>query len=171
MQPSPQMSDDTDLPNLGILIKLMKMTTSTHDGEALNALRMANKALSKFGGDWETLLRGKVTVITSDPFSSIPETPAAKAPPPKPPPPPVYTPPTRPYNPRPASPPPVRVRADVQLLLDAIEFVTLGQTTQLQIDLVAKDWKTQNWITTQQYNFLDSVARPHVKRTKKRGKP
>lgn len=68
---------DDDLPNLGLLIKLLKMTSSTHDHEALSAIRMANQQLAKFGGDWERLLRGKVTVI-GDPFVGVeaPQTPA-----------------------------------------------------------------------------------------------
>lgn len=74
-----------DLPNLGMLIKLLKMTTSPHDGEALTAVRKANEALVKFGGDWESLLRGKVTVI-GDPFAGMeaPPPPRAAAPPPPP---------------------------------------------------------------------------------------
>jgi len=56
-----------DLPNLSKLIKLLKMTTSSNDAEALAFLRKANAELVKFGGDWESLLRGKVTVI-GDPF-------------------------------------------------------------------------------------------------------
>ncbi|HEY0724706.1 MAG TPA: hypothetical protein VGD41_12090, partial [Pyrinomonadaceae bacterium] len=57
-----------DLPNLPLLIKLLKMTTSSNDGEALMAIRKANEQLKKFGGDWEALLRGKVTMITN-PFA------------------------------------------------------------------------------------------------------
>lgn len=86
--------DDGELPNLGTLIKLLKMTTSSNDNEALLAMRMANKALTKFGGDWEALLRGKVTVI-GDPFDGAGEVPA---PPPR-----RTTEPPRP--PRPAPPP------------------------------------------------------------------
>jgi hypothetical protein len=59
-----------DLPNLGKLIKLLKMTTSSNDAEALAFLRKANLELAKFGGDWESLLRGKVTVI-GDPFEGV----------------------------------------------------------------------------------------------------
>jgi len=59
-----------DLPNLGKLIKLLKMTTSTNDNEALMFVRKANDELKKFGGDWDTLLRGKVTVI-GDPFDGL----------------------------------------------------------------------------------------------------
>jgi len=59
-----------DLPNLGKLIKLLKMTTSQNDNEALLFVRKANEELKKFGGDWDTLLRGKVTVI-GDPFVDV----------------------------------------------------------------------------------------------------
>jgi hypothetical protein len=87
-------------PSLTLLIKLLKMTTSSHDNEALVAMRKANTELLKFGGDWDTLLRGKVTVI-GDPFENLrkpdvgaPRPPAPHAPPPPPPP------------PRPQAPPP-----------------------------------------------------------------
>lgn len=65
---------DGELPNLGLLIKLMKMTTSNVDHEALLAIRKANEQLVKFGGDWEALLSGKVTVI-GDPFEKVPAPP------------------------------------------------------------------------------------------------
>lgn len=104
-----------DLPNLDLLIKCLKMTHSTNDGQALVAMRKANEQLLKFGGDWETLLRGKVKII-ADPFASInipnprSEDPYRRGPhvPPPPPPPPVYTPqrPTPTTPPRPAAPPP-----------------------------------------------------------------
>lgn len=59
-----------DLPNLSKLIKLLKMTTSSNDSEAIAFMRRANLELEKFGGDWESLLRGKVTVI-GDPFDGV----------------------------------------------------------------------------------------------------
>lgn len=100
-----------ELPNLGLLIKLLKMTTSSNDAEAIVAMRKANEQLIKFGGDWERLLLGKVTVI-GDPFAGLDTPPpprahdaAAPMPPsrPAPPPPPYsYTPPP----PRPPQPPP-----------------------------------------------------------------
>lgn len=57
---------------LSMLIKLLKMTTSTHDHEALSAMRLANLQLLKLGTDWEDLLNAKVTLI-ADPFSAIPD--------------------------------------------------------------------------------------------------
>lgn len=70
-----------DLPNLELIIKLLKMTTAG-DAEALVAIRKANEQLRKSGVDWETLLRGKVTIV-EDPFKSftVPEQPR-RAPPP-----------------------------------------------------------------------------------------
>lgn len=101
-QPTPvtSMSDDLDTPSLDKLIKLMKMTTASNDGEALNAVRMANAMLTRLKADWERLLRGKVTVI-EDPFSRIATppvyssvAPAMSRPPPPPPPRPRQTQPT-----------------------------------------------------------------------------
>lgn len=89
--------------NLELLIKLLKLTTSSNDSEALLACRKANEQLAKFGGDWEALLHSKVTVI-ADPFSAPPPTmeqvnrrPAA----PPPPAPPRPTPPPPRPQPRP----------------------------------------------------------------------
>lgn len=99
-----------DGPDLGKLIKLLKMTTSANDAEALAASRLANRELRKFGGDWEALLRGKVTII-EDPFTRIDRPPprreAAPSPPrppqPQAPPKPAWAPP-RPPRPQPAPP-------------------------------------------------------------------
>lgn len=66
-----------ELPNLSLLIKLLKLTTSQSDAEALSAIRKANEQLSKFGGDWESLLRRHITIIGADPFASIPTPPQA----------------------------------------------------------------------------------------------
>jgi hypothetical protein len=93
--------------NLELLIKLLKMTTSSNDAEALLASRKANEQLLKFGGDWEALLHGKVTVI-ADPFTAPPptveQTTRRAAPPPPPPPRPAPPPPP----PKPKAPPPPR---------------------------------------------------------------
>lgn len=77
----------SDMLNLELLIKLLKMTSSSNDGEALIAMRKANEAVARFT-DWDTLLRGKITIV-EDPFNSI-DRPArsngatTKAPPPPP---------------------------------------------------------------------------------------
>lgn len=57
--------------NLDLLIKLLKMTTSSNDAEALLFVRKANDKLKEIGWDWDRLLRGKITII-ADPFDSVP---------------------------------------------------------------------------------------------------
>lgn len=66
------MSDDDKLPKQDRLIKLMGMTGSSNDGEALVALRMATKLLNEAGWDWARLIEGKIKVI-ADPFASVPK--------------------------------------------------------------------------------------------------
>lgn len=94
---------------LSKLIKLLNLTTSPNQGEALSAVSMANNLVAKLGTTWDELLTGKVTLI-ADPFTSIPEPPksAASAPPaytPSPPPPHVRRQP--PPRPGPTNTPPI----------------------------------------------------------------
>lgn len=56
--------------DLRLVIKLMKMTTSQVDNEALMALRKANERISALGWDWEALLSNKITIV-ADPFDKI----------------------------------------------------------------------------------------------------
>lgn len=60
MTPRPENKD------LEQLIKLLKMTTSSVEAEAIVAMRKANDVANRLGS-WETILRGKVTVM-ADPF-------------------------------------------------------------------------------------------------------
>ena len=60
-----------DPPNLDTIIKLMGMTTSSHDGEALNAMRMANAQLKKWNWTWREILTAKIKIMP-DPFANIP---------------------------------------------------------------------------------------------------
>lgn len=55
--------------DLSLLIKMLGMTDSDSDGQALVAIRKANAQVRKLGTTWEDLLRGKVTVI-ADPFNA-----------------------------------------------------------------------------------------------------
>lgn len=67
------MNNPTPKPDdLKLVIKLMKMTNSTVDNEALMALRKANEKIKALGWDWETLLESKVTIV-EDPFGKIKE--------------------------------------------------------------------------------------------------
>jgi len=97
------MTEKFDIPKLDLLIKLMGLTGSVHDGEALSALRKANATLAAIGKTWEDLLRARITIV-ADPFTSIPQatssrftestpttsTSRAYAPPKPPPPPPPW---------------------------------------------------------------------------------
>jgi len=107
----PQMSED--LPKQDLLLKLLKMTTATNDGEALVAIRKANSVLTSAGWDWDKLIAGKIKVV-ADPFASMPASNPyegrmgrqPKPPPPTPPRRPAQPPFTPPPRPRPPPPPP-----------------------------------------------------------------
>lgn len=72
-----------------LLIKLLGLTGSSVDNEALVALRKANALVVKICGSWEELLKGHFT-IAADPFQSLSDPcdrsqqvpPAFKSPPP-----------------------------------------------------------------------------------------
>ena len=111
-QTNSELQVSEDLPKQELLIKLLKMSTSSNDGEALIAVRKANELLKSAGWDWEKLVNGKIKVI-ADPFASV-ETPMnrsihnpPRAPnPPRPAPRPQPAPPPRPAAPQPPPPPP-----------------------------------------------------------------
>jgi len=65
----------TDIPKQELLIKLLRMTESDNDPEALSALRKANALMRSAGWDWERLVNAKIRII-ADPFSGL-GTPAA----------------------------------------------------------------------------------------------
>ena len=52
------------------MIKLLRMTESDNDGEALTALRKANAFLRSAGWDWEKLVNSKIKII-EDPFKNL----------------------------------------------------------------------------------------------------
>jgi len=81
-----------------LLIKLLRMTASPNDGEALVALRKANTLLATAGWDWDKLINGKITVV-ADPFNNLADpfaTRPASSPPPPPARPAAYRAPSRP---------------------------------------------------------------------------
>ena len=152
--------------NLELLIKLMKLTASNTDGEALAAVRMANKLLNGNGGDWENLLRGKLAPI--NPFKSIaePKPQATARPTPQPSQP--YTPPPRPQRPYspPPPPPPSRHRGvskqESKLVsgwLVKCEFSSkLDATITRQIDVISKQWDKTKALTDTEFNYLKTAA-------------
>jgi hypothetical protein len=63
------MADDTN--DLERLIKIMGMTGSDNENQALVAVRKANELVAKLGG-WTAILRGKVQIrIIADPFAGV----------------------------------------------------------------------------------------------------
>ena len=142
-------NDDFDLAKF---IKLMKMTTATTDGEALNAVRMANAMLKRNGHDWEALLKGKITIV-NDPFGSIPTPPPAKAaPPPRPAPQPTA---------QPAAQPAARHFRDVAIVRGWFTILTsnsslLTSYVNTAINRIYNDWTAYQALTDSEYNWLEA---------------
>jgi len=68
----------TDIPKHELLLKLLKMTGSDNDAEALVAIRKATALLSSAGWDWDKLLSGKITVV-GDPFGNLQRPPPSQS--------------------------------------------------------------------------------------------
>jgi hypothetical protein len=96
------MTGNDDLPKQELLIKLLRMTESHSDGEALTALRKANAFLKSAGWDWEKLINSKIKII-EDPFKNlgVPQGGVGRRPQAT-----QAAPSTPPYAARPAPPPP-----------------------------------------------------------------
>lgn len=58
------------LPKEQLLLKMLKMTTSDNDGQALVAIRKANQLLDAAGWSWDKLIAGKIKVV-ANPFSNL----------------------------------------------------------------------------------------------------
>lgn len=61
------------------LVKLLGMTTSAVDAEALAAIRKANAELTKLGKTWDEFVSSRITIV-EDPFGAIPTPPQGPAP-------------------------------------------------------------------------------------------
>ena len=145
--------------NLELFIKLMMMTTSNTDGEALAALRFANAQLEKSGGNWESLLRGKLAPI--DPFMTLPEPPQRSAPPPPPPPrQPSYS-----QSPPPPPPPPIFHGLDkaeakkISSWIAGLEFENMDSTTQRQFNHVQARWVAHKKLDHTDFDWLRNKYR------------
>jgi len=64
------METESKVPKQDLLTKLLKMTSSSNDGEALTAIRKANDLLKSAGWDWDKLMAGKIKVA-ADPFANL----------------------------------------------------------------------------------------------------
>lgn len=70
------MSENTT-SNFSLLVKLLRMTTSANDAEAIVSMRKANSVAEKFGG-WEKILLERITII-EDPFEKLSRPTAGRA--------------------------------------------------------------------------------------------
>lgn len=148
---------------LSILIKLLKMTTSSHDHEALNAMRLANAQVLKLGTDWEDLLYGKVTLV-ADPFTSIPEVKPAtasgvgQASPPR--------------RPAPPPPPPQPVyyhdAAVIQPLFDELMFANLPNQAAKRYSALERCWLNDSKLESSDYNELRALAVTYAQKRRRR---
>ena len=98
----------TEIPKQELLAKLLMMTTSSSDGEALSAIRKANNLLTAAGWTWEMLIASKIKII-ENPFTNLGDPregrvarqpPRTNPAPPPPPPPPRWTAAKTPVNSR-----------------------------------------------------------------------
>lgn len=88
-----------ELPREQFLLKLLRMTTSSNDGEALTAIRKVNTLLTDNGWDWDKLIAGKIKIVPN-PFVGL-GTPHRAEPRVTPTPGPIHTTPTPPPPPPP----------------------------------------------------------------------
>lgn len=59
-----------ELPKQELLLKLLGLTASANDAEALSAIRKANEFLNRAGWTWEMLIHSKIKIIPS-PFIGV----------------------------------------------------------------------------------------------------
>lgn len=138
-----------DSDELKMLIKLMGMTTSSSDNEALNACRMANKWLQSKGYNWHDLLTGKVTV-EADPFAAAPSVSvnvhnaapryAAAAPP-------------RQYD---------NIK-EIEGFFTKLELKYLPPSVQDNINRIQTEWKRKGFLLYGDYSALKKEAQSRVK--------
>ncbi len=107
-------------------IKIMKLTQSDQDGEALNALRMANTILVEANVSWEELLRAKVAVTSSVAAQSVPQ--GGKR----------YT-----------------NKEEIETMLSGVlSSMLAGSSFHTFIKSLEDWWNEKGWLTEKQYNAL-----------------
>lgn len=138
--------------DLDMLIKLMGMTGSSSDNEALNAVRLANKWLGSKGHSWEDLLRGKVTV-EADPFAAAPSVAVN-----------VHS--AQPRYAAHAPPPPPRQfdnTKEIEGFFTKLELKYLPPSVQNRINKISDEWKRKGFLLYGDYDYLKKEARSRVK--------
>jgi hypothetical protein len=145
----------------------MGMTGSSHDNEALNAVRLANKWLADKGHNWADLLEGKV-VVEADPFAIPSGRPAtannsdySKSQPA----------PTPRYRPPPPPPPPPRYHTnalEINVYFNDLEFVSLPSHLQQRVNDIEQRWKRDGKLIDADYNQLSGIHIQYKPRTPRR---
>lgn len=114
------------------LIKFMGMTGSSADGEALNAMRLANNMLMRSNLSWEEILRGKVTVQNiqaaagAQPAGSTVPKGAAKRTP----------------------------DVEVDEVIEHLQATVRPGGFRDFVDGLAKQWEDEGWLSTKQWDAL-----------------
>jgi hypothetical protein len=142
----PTNGHDKDPPNLDIIIKLMGMTGSIHDAEALSALRMATAQLKKWGWTWDEMLRGKIKIMP-DPFASIPTPTPGSA----------FSATSR----APAPPPPPKQfdnRDEIEKFLEKVMLKKLPRDINLRLAAIERTWNANGFLLWKDYDFLRQQA-------------
>lgn len=129
------------------LVMLMGMTTSEHDGEALNALRMANRMLRAANKSWSDLLGGARPTVAA--------TPDYRTPPSKRKPGASYG-----RTVRRERHDPGRGRHtddDIQVMLSALASRRNTMNTMMFLASLNDHWETKGYLTTPQYEALKQM--------------
>jgi hypothetical protein len=111
------------------LKKLMMMTTSSNDGECLNALRLANGMLMAENVNWDEVLDRSVTVVHDEP------TPAT------------------------VTPAPGLDGAEITQAFNIVYGSRMGDSFRTFIDSLHSQWETRGSLTQKQITALYNAAR------------
>lgn len=136
--------DKGDPPNLDKIIKLMGMTGSAHDAEAISALRMASKLMRDWGWTWDSVLRGKIKIMP-DPFANLPMPTAA---------------PQR-QSAAPAPPPPPKQfdnRDEIEKYLEKVMLKKLPRDINMRLASIERTWNANGFLLWKDYDFLRTQA-------------
>ena len=121
-------------PDYAMFLKLLNLTTSSFDHEALSAIRMANAVLARQNHTWEDLLAGKVVMIAAPDSKIVGEKSATG---------------TRHYN-----------GAVINAYFNSLSRRDLG-TFQDWVNSVREWWDTKGFLTEAQFTTLKRAAMRH----------
>lgn len=139
MTAKPPWEDDL---NIQMLIKLLRMTESTHDGESLTAIRMANSMLNRHNANWDDVMRSKVPMVDADPFAKAPV--------------------VGPSTPRNTGPKHTDAN-EIETYFAQLTQRDLG-TFKDYVDDVYQWWQDKGFLTDKQYNVIKNAAQRRPRR-------